>query len=31
MARVELTPVGKSIDEVKAAGIPNYRQHQFFD
>jgi hypothetical protein len=30
MPRVELEPIGKNIDERRAAGIPHYRKHQFF-
>jgi hypothetical protein len=30
MARIEVTPIGRNIGEMKAAGIPNYRQYQFF-
>jgi hypothetical protein len=30
MARVELARIGKNIDYMKAAGIPNDCEHQFF-
>jgi hypothetical protein len=29
MVLVEISPIGKNIDQMKAAGIPHYREHQF--
>jgi hypothetical protein len=30
MARVEFAPIGKNIDSIKTAGIPNSCEHQLF-